>query len=362
MPCADISSPVKARGAPRICLSKSADLLVSNWHYSQMNETLNREPQPNWWQDTVDCWHRLPNKAFFFALLAAWLLLFQFFGNSTLGYIHTSSLFRWLFFVYNIGGADKATDDSYGNVIPILVIGLFWWKRKELLALPLKCWWPGWCLLAAAAVLHLVGFLIQQPLVSIVALVAGIYALMGMAWGPGWLRHSAYPFCLFVFSIPLTAHLNFILFPLRLLVCWLVEMTAHLIGINVIRIGTQLLDPSGNYGYDVAAACGGMRSLIAIFLLATVYAFGTFRSPWKKIFLIATAVPFAVLGNMARLLCIILAAELGGQKWGDYVHEGGPFGVISLLPYLPGIVGLLLLGRWLETRGEKRTSIEKERA
>jgi exosortase len=147
-----------------------------------------------------------------------------------------------------------------------------------------------------------------------------------------------------------------------MLVCRLVEITAHLVGIGVIRNGTQLLDASGNYGYDVAAACGGMRSLMAIFLLATVYAFGTFRSPWKRIFLMATAVPFAVIGNMARLLCIIIAAEMGGQKWGDYVHEGGPFGIISLTPYIPGIVGLLLLGRWMENREAKNKSTGKERA
>jgi exosortase len=327
-----------------------------------MNGNQTKPTPPGWWPDTVECWHRLPNKALFFTLLAAWLLLFQFFGNSNLGYIHTSSLFQWLYFVYNIGGGDKATDDSYGNVIPFLVIGILWWKRRELLALPLKLWWPGLLMLAAAAGLHILGFLLQQSLISIPALILGIYALMGMAWGREWLRHSSYPFFLFVFSIPLTAHLNFILFPLRLLVCWLVEMTSHLIGINVIRYGTQLMDPSGNYGYDVAAACGGMRSLIAIFLLATVYAFGTFRSPWKRFFLIATAVPFAVLGNMLRLLCVVVAAEMGGQEAGNYVHEGGPFGVISLLPYIPGIVGLLLLGRWLEKRGAKSESLGKEPA
>jgi len=277
-------------------------------------------------------------------------------SDSILGYIHTPSLFQWLFYNYNIGGGDKATDDSYGNIIPFLVVGIFWWKRRDLLALPLKTWWPGIFLFAAAVLLHIAAFLVQQPLVSVVALFAGIYALTGMAWGWAWLRHSAYPFFLFVFSIPLTPHLNFILFPLRMLVCRLVEITSHLIGIGVIRNGTQLLDASGHYGYDVAAACGGMRSLMAIFLLATVYAFGTFRSPWKRIFLMATAVPFAVLGNMARLLCIIVAAELGGQEAGNYVHEGGPLGIISLVPYLPAMVGLLLVGRWLENRELKRTS------
>ena len=167
-------------------------------------------------------------------------------------------------------------------------------------------------------------------------------------------------FFLFVFSIPLQAHLNFILFPLRLLVCWLVEMAAHILGINVIRHGTQLMDPSGHYGYDVVAACGGMRSLIAIFLLATVIAFGTLRGPGKRIFLMALAVPFSVLGNMLRLLAIIIAAEMGGQKTGDYVHEGGPLGLISLLPYVPGIIGLLWVGRRLEKSEIKKESTEKE--
>jgi len=327
-----------------------------------MNEHPDEKSRMNYWQDTVDCWHRLPNKAFFFTLLAGWLLLFQFYGNSILGYIHTSSLFAWLYYLYNVGGGDNATDDSYGNIIPFLVAGLFWWKRRELLALPLKPWWPGLLLLAVAVVLHISGFLVQQPLVSVVALFAGIYALMGMAWGREWLRHCAYPFLLFIFSIPLTAHLNFILFPLRLLVCRLVEVVSHLIGIDVIRNGTQLMDPSGNYGYDVAAACGGMRSLIAIFLLATIYAFGAFRSPGKRVFLMAMALPFAVLGNMARLLCIIIAAEIGGQNWGDYIHEGGPFGILSLLPYIPGILGLLIIGRWLEKRGENDQSIGKANA
>jgi exosortase len=322
-----------------------------------MNETQTKPAPVDWWVDTQECWQRLPNKIFFFGLLAAWALLFQYFGNSILGYIHTPSLFQWLYNSYNIGGEEN--DGSYGNVIPFLVVGLFWWKRKELLALPLNFWWPGLFLLGAALVLHILGYLVQQPFLSVFALFAGIYALMGLAWGPKWLWHSSYPFFLFVFSIPLQAHLNFILFPLRLLVCWLVEMVAHILGINVIRHGTQLLDPSGNYGYDVVAACGGMRSLIAIFLLATVIAFGTLRGPGRRIFLMALAVPFSVLGNMLRLLVIIIAAEMGGQKTGDYVHEGGPLGIISLLPYIPGIFGLLWIGRRLE-KGEPKGEPKKE--
>jgi exosortase len=324
-----------------------------------MNGNQTKPVPADWRADTAECWRRLPNKSLFFTLLAAWALLFQFLGNSILGYVHTPSLFEWLFNLYNLGGDEN--DNSYCNIIPFLVAGIFWWKRKEMLALRLELWWPGLLLLAAALVLHILGYVVQQPHVSVVALLAGIYALMGLAWGREWLRHSSYPFFLFVFSIPLADHLNFILFPLRLLVCWLVEMVAHLFGIEIIRQGTQLIDPSGTFQYEVAAACGGMRSLIAVFLLATVIAFGLLRSPCSRIFLMALALPFAVLGNMLRLLAIIIAAEMGGQEWGNYIHEGGPFGIISLLPYIPGIIGLLWAGRWLENREAKDKSSGKER-
>jgi len=69
----------------------------------------------------MDCWRRLPNKSFFFVLLASWGLLFQFWGNSILGYIHTSSLFAWLYDAYTVGG--EQNDSSYGTLIPFLVAG-----------------------------------------------------------------------------------------------------------------------------------------------------------------------------------------------------------------------------------------------
>ena len=318
-----------------------------------MNETPNSESRLNWWQDTVDCWHRLPNKTFFFALLAAWALLFQYWGNSILGYVRTPSLFSWMHGQYNNPNAD----DGHGNFIPFLVIGLFWWKRQELLAQPLKLWWPGLLILLAALLLHVAGYAAQQPYLSIAALFAGIYGLMGLAWGTAWLRQSLFPFFLFMFSIPLGQRAEIITFPLRQLVSRLSELVAHwVLGINVIRAGTQLFDPSGSYGFDIEAPCSGMRSLIAVFLLATIYGFFAFRSPWKRLLLMALALPFSVLGNLARMVLIIVAAELGGQSWGNYVHEGGPFGIISLVPYLPAMVGLLLTGRWLENRELKRTS------
>ncbi|HKW27750.1 MAG TPA: archaeosortase/exosortase family protein, partial [Verrucomicrobiae bacterium] len=151
----------------------------------------------------VDCWRRLPNKGFFFLLLAAWLALFQFLGNSVFGYVHSPSLLYWMFNSYN--SQSGSGDDAYGDIIPFLVIGLFWWKRKELLALPLRIWPPGLLLVGLGLVLHIMGYVVQEPRLSIVALFTGVYGLMGLAWGSSWLRHSFFPCFLFIFFVPLSS-------------------------------------------------------------------------------------------------------------------------------------------------------------
>src|SRR3974390_909797 len=106
----------------------------------------------------LECWRRLPNKGVFLVLLAAWLALFHFLGNGTLGYIRTPSLLTWMRLAYSSNPDAHGADDSHRQLVPVVVIGLFWGKRKQLLALPLRAWWPGLLLVALALCLHLAGY------------------------------------------------------------------------------------------------------------------------------------------------------------------------------------------------------------
>ncbi|HTA30244.1 MAG TPA: exosortase/archaeosortase family protein, partial [Candidatus Cybelea sp.] len=103
------------------------------------------------------------------------------------------------------------------------------------------------------------------------------------------------------------------------------------------------------YQYEVAAACSGLRSFIAVLVFTIVYAFVSFDKAWKRSLIILCGLPFAILGNVLRLMCIIVAAEVWGESTGNFVHENWFF---SLLPYAPALFGLLYLGRWL---GERRS-------
>jgi exosortase len=300
------------------------------------------------------CWRQLPNKGLFFGLLGAWLLLFQFLGNGTFGYVDTASLLYWMIRAYN---GSAISDDTHGNLVPFVVLWLFWWKRKELLAVEMRSWAPGILLLLGALVLHGLCYAVQQPRLSIAAMFLGVYGLVGLAWGPKFMRASFFPFALFFFCMPLGHQGEEITTRLRMLMTVLVEFVARgILGIDVVRRGTGLFDPAGAYQYDVAAACSGIRSLWAMFVLATAYGYVTFRASWPWAVLMASAFPLSVIGNGLRLLLIVVVAKVFGSKWGDWVHENPIF---SLLPYVPVTFGLAWLTRWLT---QVREQLAKEQA
>jgi len=292
--------------------------------------------------DFLDVWARLPNKGLFFGLLAAWLALFHFLGNATFGYLNTPSLLRWMHLAYSSGDGQ----DGHGNLIPFVVLILFWWKRKELLALSLRVWWPGMLLLAVALVLHLLGYLVQQPRVSIVALFVGLYGLMGLAWGPAWLHASFFPFVLFVFCVPFGSLGESVTFPLRVLVTKISVGVAHgVLGIDVIRDGSLIFDSQRSFQYDVAPACSGIRSLVSLLALTTIYGFISFKAGWKRLLMMAVAIPLAVVGNTVRITGVIVVAEAFGQDAGAWFEQ--KFGFVT---FAVAIACVLLLGHWLRER------------
>ena len=300
-----------------------------------------------------------PSKKLVLAGLAAWTALFHFLGNSVLGYVNTPSLFGWWWWVYSRPARAEHDgpvqwgrlldgDESYMAFMPLVAAGLLWWKREEWARAPKRvCFW-GLGPVALGLGVHWAGFMVQQTRFSLAGFLAGVFGLGLLAWGRAWLRLAFFPFCFLAFCMPLGNMAEAVTFPLRL---WATELTGWIarviLGIPVMRTGTSLWDPAGRYQYEVAAACSGIRSLTAILVLAMIFSYVMLERPWKRGILIAAAFPLAVAGNVLRLLVIILAAEWFGRSAGNAVHDSGLF---SLLPYVPALGGIALMGRLLKSR------------
>lgn len=291
------------------------------------------------------CWRALPDKALFFTMLAAWVALFHFLGNSALGHTKTTSLFGWLEYVYS-----HSADDAHGRLAPVVVLALYWWKRKELLALEKAEWWPALGLVGAGLLLHGFGYAIHQTRFSAGGFFLGLYGLTGLVWGRAWLRASFFPFFVLGFCVPLAGLLEVVTSPLRILATWLTVGVARVAGVDVIRAGSQIYDAGRTFMYDVAPACSGIRSIVALAGVAVIYGFMQLRSPWRRAVLVGAALPLALAGNVARLTTVILTAELFGQQAGEWVEQ--KLGVVT---FVGAVAGVFWLGRWLRKKESPTT-------
>ena len=283
-------------------------------------------------------WAWLPDKPLFFTLLGAWAGLFHFLGHCSFNFTDQPSLFAWMWGAWSA----EALEAEHGKLVPVVVLILLWLRRNELLATPTRRWLPALAGVALALVLHVLAFTVQQPRVSMVALAGGVWCLVGLVWGPGWLRKTFFPFLLLGFCVPLEALGEGLLFQLRLLVTQLSVGIGHnLLGLDVLRDGTAIFNTARTFNYDVAPACSGIRSLTSLLAVTTIYGYVAFRAPWKRAVMMALAAPLAVAGHVARITTVIILAEAFGHKAGAAAETNLGYVTFAVA------IGLMFLAGWL---------------
>jgi exosortase len=285
----------------------------------------------------------LPSKPQFLLVAIAWIVLFQFLGNSSLGYASTPSMFSWLVAVY-----ESNPDDSLGYMIPPLIVALLYAKRDDLVPLEKAPWVPALILLILALLLHVVGYLVQQVRVSLLAFGLGLWAVTGLFWGVRWMRATAFPFALMVFAVPLTAYTDSMTFHLRLLSTSLAAgFCKEVLNLSLIRDGTVVFHalPGGVRGFEfeVAPACSGIRSLTVVLLLTLVFGYLRFDTLWRRIALVVAAIPLAVIANVVRLVTVFTVGEAWGGAAGKRIETN-----LGFVTFAVAFGGMLLLARFIK--------------
>jgi exosortase len=192
--------------------------------------------------------------------------------------------------------------------------------------------------------LHALGFAAQQTRISIVALLIFTWGALRLAGGRRWGAAVMFPLGFMVFAIPLSV-LDEVGLPLRLWVTSAGERMAHAAGIDVLRSGTQLIAPDGRFNYDVAAPCSGVRSLMALTALSLLVGYLNFRSWTRRTLVLVLCFPLVYLGNVARIVAIVFAAQWGGPIWGERAHQVMGYGVFVIV--LGGVFGCVRVIRRL---------------
>lgn len=211
---------------------------------------------------------------------------------------------------------------------------------------PVGC--QGWALAGIVTGIGLtaIGYGAQQSRFGIIGMILFVLGVLAAVGGRRWARAGMAPAFLLLFAIPLATLTDYVGLPMRMMVTRTAELFAGVVGIDVIRTGSQLVSVDGRFQYDVAPACSGIRSLMALSALSFIVGYFSFRAYWRRGLLLALALPYAFAGNVVRICAIVLAGHWFGQGAGAKVHDYSGF-VIFLAVVALALTTVTLLQKFL---------------
>jgi exosortase len=180
----------------------------------------------------------------------------------------------------------------------------------------------------------------------VLLLVAGFIAILGKDAA----KSSWFAFAILLFAVPLPESLlNKTIYWLQSGSAAVAELLFDLSGVPVLRQGFYFYLPE--VSIEVAQECSGIRSSIALLILALLVAHFAFRPFWKKTVFVLAGLAMMLIKNGVRIATLTLLANYVNRSflYGKLHHQGGVvFFIIGL--------ALLLPVYWLLRRGE--TSVE----
>jgi exosortase len=246
-------------------------------------------------------------------------------------------------------------DPNYSHGYLVVPIALFiLWRRlseqpwdpaREAVATP---WW-GWALLTATLVLRVAAYEGGFRWVETATLVPVVACLTGTLGG--WpLLQRAWPAIIFlVFMLPLPDVVNArIALPLQQLATSGSYVLLQLLGFWAVPEGNViwLKTPLRMRPLDVALACNGLRMLMCMAATVTATVILIPLPKWKRIALLLSAVPIAIVSNMIRIVttgwCYYY---LPGERAQEWAHD---ISGLMMMPLALVLVGLeLAILSWL---------------
>jgi len=241
-------------------------------------------------------------------------VLFHLLGNTVEHNVNSRSAFIWMISRWNDSISYGGADYSHGWLIPFGSLAAIWIKRRELITAPKAASQWGLMVIVLALAMHWLGAKVAQTRFS-------LFALILLCWGVpfyffGWpvAKLLIFPCVFLIFCVPLT-FLDTLSFPLRMFVTSLSTHIANAFGIGVYSSGSQIhLDAANREGFDVADACSGLRSLLAMMAITAFYGWYSQKKMWKKWVLFLACIPLAVVGNTARIISIIIVSAAFGEE------------------------------------------------
>lgn len=203
--------------------------------------------------------------------------------------------------------ADWYNDPNYshGFLVPLISIFLIWRRRRELAEVPLSSSRWGLALIIIGMIFFIIGNGASEYFTVRLSLIIVIFGMILYFFGRRFLQICWFPLIFLIFMIPIPYVIYYsVTFPMQLLASKVAAFFLQLLGMTVIRQGNIIHLPQ--QALEVAEACSGMRSLLALLALGALFAWSYQKKFAAQLIMFLATVPIAVIGNIVRVFITAL--------------------------------------------------------
>ncbi|MBD3293692.1 MAG: exosortase [Armatimonadia bacterium] len=248
------------------------------------------------------------------------------------------SYLQWMWDVWM-----KSDYYGHGPLVPLISGYLIYSRRKEFVEAEggHNLW--GLPLVVGGLLMYLAAVYLDVNFVQGFAMISIIGGLILLIWGWGRARVVLFPITFLLFMVP-TGRLLVTQFsnPLQ---TWGAAVAANVVsavGMPVELQGTTIQIP--DYTFEVAQACSGLKSTIAMSALAALFAYLASGPMWKRVLLFIAGAPVALAANATRITFTLIL----GRAFGPEAAEGFFHTLSGLMVFVIGLIGLFLVARLLK--------------
>jgi len=230
-------------------------------------------------------------------------------------------------------------DFSHGFLIPIVSFYFVYEKRNKLSVLSPSTAWTGFGLIVFGILLFLLGNLATEFFTMRFSMLVVLGGIILFLLGKEFYKSLLLSLVFLIFMIPIPSVLmDRITFPMQLFASKVAAISLYLIGIPALREGNVIL--LANTSLEVAEACSGIRSLISLLALSVVFAYFSQKTTLKRLLLILSTFPIAIIANAAR----VTGTGILAHHYGDKVAQGFFHGFSGWILFVVAFVCLFLVG------------------
>ncbi len=233
---------------------------------------------------------------------------------------------------------------AHGYLIPVTSAGLIWLRRDQVRASLQSADSPafGPWLVLAAALFQAGALLAEAGTFAGIGVVATIAATVYAVGGRPLSSTLAVPVGFLLLMVPPPVFLqDQLLFGLKEVVIHVSVGLLQAFGYSIAATGNRIFVPG--HELFVANACSGLTSIVTLLPLGVVVAYLLSHGVWRRLVLVGSIVPIAVLGNTLRVIITVVLVSWGGTAYAEgLLHES-----FGLATFVSGTIVMVTLARVL---------------